>query len=222
MFYIKDYAKRKVLASKAVLGMVGQVVENVLCTILETVVIGSIGFVAKEVVSPWEVTDVLLVDVGFNVAYILFGMVHVRRAFHSVFKKPCQLIARKVLGLDLRDTWAFLKLKYSAMIIGMGAVCVAVHSIHDVPYFVRLLCMETLLIQISVDAWNLHGDDIQVYVATAMEPRPYVQVFDPNPETKIETQLETKSETQLNDQHSSKHARIVCNAILREDHMMLK
>ena len=183
----KGYAKRKLLESKAVIGMVGQLVENVVCTILETIVIGSTSYVIKEFVSPWTWTDVLFVDIGVNVAYILFLMPLVRLHFHKLFKKPCQKIGRKILGLDIRDPWAFLKLKYSIMTTIMTVLLIVFHSIQDVASFARLLCFETMIIQMSVDVWNFHGEEIQEYVATNLEPKPQVHIFREKEESKLPT-----------------------------------
>ena len=93
----KSYAKKKLLGSKAIVAMVGQMVENVICTILETIVIGSTSYVVKEFVSPWSWTDVLVVDIGFNVTYMLCFMQVTRAHFHKLFKHPCQKIGRKIL-----------------------------------------------------------------------------------------------------------------------------
>ncbi len=179
----KKYAKHKLLASKAVVGLVGQLVENAVCMVLETIVIGSTSYIVKEFVSPWTLTDVLFVDIGFNVAYILFAMPLVRPHFHKLFKKPCQKIGRKILGLDIRDPWAFLKLKYSILIVIMTVLLILFHSIEDIASFARLICFETFAIQLSVDLWNLHGDKIQDYVVMNLEPNPQVQIFKEEKET---------------------------------------
>jgi hypothetical protein len=181
MFFLGDqlkrYAKKKLLGSKAVVGMVGAFVENVACTIVEMVVIGSTSYVVKEFVSPWWWTDVLVVDVGFNVTYVLLAMQHVRAHFHTLFKKPCQKIGRKIMGLDIRNPWAFLKIKYSIMCIIMCVVLLFVHTVHDIASFSRLMCMETLLIQVSVDTWHFHKEDIQEYVTLHLEPKPRVRII---------------------------------------------
>jgi hypothetical protein len=197
MFFVKDrvknYAKKQLLGSNVVLGMVGQLVENVVCTLLETIFIGSITFVMKTFLSPWTATDVVI-DIGANVTYVLFGMVHVRHTFHTLFKKPCQAIARKVLGLDIRDPWAFLKIKYTIMCSIMGFVLVGVHSVQNIGFFVSVLCFETFVIQLSVDTWQMFGEDIVECVATNMEPVPTFRVLTIEPVVEIEPHVYKQEE----------------------------
>ena len=185
---LKSYAKKKLLGSKAVVGVVGAFVENVVCTVVEMVVIGSTSYVVKEFVSPWWWTDVLVVDVGFNVTYVLLGMQHVRAHFHTLFKKPCQQIGRKIMGLDIRNPWAFLKIKYSITCVIMCLVLLFVHTVHDIASFSRLMCMETLLIQASVDTWRFRKNEIQEYVTFQLEPKPRVRIL-------REEEEDTKKET---------------------------
>ena len=204
------------LETKVVVGLVGQLVENVVCTLLETVVIGSTSYVAKEFVSPWTWTDIILVDIGFNVTYVLFGMPHVRKAFHHLFKKPCQKIGRKILGLDIRDPWAFLKIKYSIMFTVMVTLLVAAHSIQNFATFVRLMCFETFIIQMSIDVWNFRGDDIQDYVTMQMEPKPQVRLLNNTKEAKEEVE-----KAHVSPRRSRPGTPRLLNAVLYDDHMKL-
>ena len=178
--YMTDYAKRAVLGSSAVVGMVGRFVESVACTILESIVVGSVSYVLKEVISPWAWTDVVVVDIGLNVVYILCAMDHVRAHFHYLFKKPCRRLARKILGLDIRDPWAFLKLKYTIMVAVMATIMVAMYCIQNIVVFVVLLFSETLVVHVLVDTWHMRGDRIRFLVSDQLGrlgPKPSVRVF---------------------------------------------
>lgn len=179
--YMTDYAKRAVLGSSAVVGMVGRLVESVACTMVESVVVGSVSYVLKEFVSPWMWTDVVVVDIGLNVVYILCAMDHVRTHFHHLFKRPCRRLARKILGLDIRDPWAFLRLKYTVMTTVMMTILVIVCSVPNLAEFVVLLYSETLVVHVIVDTWHMRGDRIRIFVSdqlNRMGTRPSVRIFE--------------------------------------------
>ena len=170
---LKSFAKKKVLGSKAVIGMVGSVVESLMCLCLETVALGSVTFFVKECICPFDV-----LDVGFNIAYVLFAMEHFRNNVHPFLKKPCQKIARKVLGLDIRNPWEFMKIKYCVMCTIMMCLVLVVHNVVDMASFVHLTCFEILCIHVGVDVWTFRGRDITEYIETQLEPKPHVRILD--------------------------------------------
>lgn len=176
---LKNYARQKILKSHAVLNMVGSLVENVVCSLLETIVLGSVSYVVKHTISPWRWMDVIVVDIGFNIVYILYVMATVRANLHHILHPGCRKIARKILGLDLRDPWGFLKLKYTILTIGMGGVLMVLHIVEDPIATAWIVCVETLAIQLGVDTWQLHGENIHDYVVTNLEPRPKITIFTP-------------------------------------------
>lgn len=175
---LKSYAKKKVLGSKAVIGLVGSAVESLVCLCLETVAIGSVTFLVKECICPFDVLDVVLVDVGFNIAYVLFAMEHFRNHVHPFLKKPCQKVARKILGLDIRNPWEFMKIKYCIMCTMMMCMVLVVHNVVDMASFVHLTCFEILCIHVGVDVWTFRGRDITHYIETQLEPKPQVRILD--------------------------------------------
>lgn len=181
---LQQYGQRKVLESKFMLSMMGLVVETLLCGSLETVLLGSVNCVLKAYVSPWTFTDIVVIDVGLNVLYIICACHHVRTWFHTLFKHPCRLIGRKILGLDVRNTYEYLKLKYTLGVLGMVVLFVATHTIVDLQSFIRLVCAETLLVHLCVDGWKLYGTVLQDYVDILTEPKPLVrkiEEFEPIP-----------------------------------------
>jgi hypothetical protein len=185
---LKSYAKKKLLGSKTVIAIVASVVETVMCTTLETIVLGSSLFVIKEFVSPFDWMDVLVVDIGCNVAYVLTAMSTVRSHLHPLLDKPCKKIARKILGLDIRNPWEFIKIKYTIMISIILTILLFMYNTHDVAAFLRLTCFEVFVIHACVDVWTFRGKDISDYIEEQLEPRPEVKLL------KLSDSHETKEE----------------------------
>lgn len=200
---LKSYAKKKLLGSKTVIAIVASVVETVMCTAIETIVLGSCLFVIKEFVSPFDWMDVLVVDIGCNVAYVLTAMQAVRSHLHPLLDKPCKKIARKILGLDIRNPWEFIKIKYTIMITIIFIILVFMYNTHDVAAFLRLTCFEVFVIHTCVDVWTFRGKDISDYIEEQLEPRPEVKLLklhDSPRETK-EEQKPMKLDTMIVENH---------------------
>ena len=176
------------MGSKTVIAIVASVVETVMCTTLETIVLGSSLFVIKEFVSPFDWMDVLVVDIGCNVAYVLTAMQTVRFHLHPLLDKPCKKIARKILGLDIRNPWEFIKIKYTIMISFILTVLLFMYNTNDVAAFLRLTCFEVFVIHACVDVWTFRGKDISDYIEEQLEPRPEVKLL------KLSDPHETKDE----------------------------
>lgn len=175
--YAKKYAKQKFLSSKAVINVVTSIVESITCILLESITIGGATNVVKYLLSSNLIFDIIF-DVTINVVYILFVMPIVRNNLHKMLKKPCQKVARKMLGLDIQSKLAFLKIKYTTLSLGMILTVIFLKCISNFEFFVHMIFFETLLIQLSVDIWNYHGHTIQNYVALKIEPNPSTKIFD--------------------------------------------
>lgn len=187
---LKSYAKRKLLGSKTVINIVASVVETVMCILVETIVLGSSLFVIKEFVSPFDWMDVLVVDIGCNVAYVLTAMSTVRSHLHPLLDKPSKTIARKILGLDIRNPWEFIKIKYTSMVSIMFVLFMFISNTHDIAAFLRLTCFEVFAIHACVDIWTFRGKDISGYIEARLEPRPEVKLLE-LPDTCQETKERT-------------------------------
>ena len=190
---LKSYAKRKLLGSKAIINMVASVVETATCVVLETIVLGSCLFVVKEFVCPFDWMDVLLVDVGCNVVYVVTSMQTVRAHLHPLLDRPCKQMARKILGLDIRNPWEFIKIKYTMLSTAICLLCLFLYNVNDVAAFLRLTCVEVFLIHACVDVWTFRGKDISTYIEEQLEPRPEVKLLKP-PEPVIETKRNAKKQ----------------------------
>lgn len=161
---ISEFGKKQLLGSAVVVNAVGALVENIVCTVLETVVFAAVGFVLKDFVSPWTILDILGVDIGLTVVYILWWMPRLRKSFHENFKHPCRVVGRKILGLDIKNRIAFLKIKWIVVVIGSSFVLYFISVVEDPRNFVRLTVFETVAIQGCVDAARLWGDETKKFV----------------------------------------------------------
>jgi hypothetical protein len=162
-------AKKQILGSQYIIRSVGLFVENVVCTILETVGLGVAGYVIKDFL-PGYWLDVFLVDIGFSVLYILFGSFWFRLYFHQIFEDPCQRLGRKIMGLDIQDRFAFLKLKYTLLILGSIVILFGIQNIQDLKFMIRIMVFETLMIQGCVDIWREKGNQIVEFVEEYVDP----------------------------------------------------
>ena len=173
---LQEYAKKKLLQSKYIAGFLSNVIENILCTFTETIVLGIFGFFLKNVLSPWTITDIVVVDIGMSVTYTMLFMEHVRPVMCKLFEKHSKKVARKILGLDFKDKWAFLKMKYMIMVFTMSGIIVSVHVMEDIPFFVKLVCLETFCIQACLDAYAVK-QELKNYVEHALESKPKVRIL---------------------------------------------
>lgn len=157
--HLSQYAKKKILGSQYIIRSVGRFVESIVCSIIETIGLGTIGYIAKDFL-PGYWLDIFIVDIGFSVVYILFLSQKFRTCFHQIFEDPCQRIGRKILGLDIQDPWAFLKLKYTILISGSILILFSIQNIQNPKTMIRLLVFETLMIQGCVDTWKHQKDQV--------------------------------------------------------------
>ena len=192
---LKSYAKRKLLGSKTVINIVASFVESCTCTLIETIMLGSCLFVIKHFLSPFDWMDVLLVDIGCNVVYVLTIMQTVRHHLHPFLDKPCKQIARKILGLDIRNPWEFIKIKYTIMCSTIFLIYLFLYNINDVVYFMRLTCFEVFCIHTCVDVWTFRGKEISHYIEEQLEAKPTVKLLE-NHTTQCETQKKAKPQKQ--------------------------
>lgn len=181
MFFLQNrlgkVAKKALLGSATVVNLAGMFVENVVCTLLESIGLGVWGYGLKSFVSPNEVLDVVLVDIGMSIMYVLYGLPVFRTWFHDHFKHPCRKLGRKILGLDIRDQYAFLKIKYTCLFLGSCIVLVSLEQITDLKAMIRLCLIETMVVHGIIDTWKLKKTEIQEYL-------------EPLPKTKIVTQAD--------------------------------
>ena len=183
--YLKSFASQKILKSNLVINLLSSFVENVMYTLVESIVLGSILFAVKAVFNPFAWLWVnIFIDVSGNVTYVLLAMNHVRKTLHPTFHKPCKTIARKLLGLDIHDPIQFLKMKYSLMIGLFFCLIIWISQIYDLTAFILITYFEIIMIHVSVDIWSYHGHDISNFIEVQLEAKPCVKILSESESTK--------------------------------------